>query len=472
MLNFDASKAPVSVGEFNALVKAVVGALDEDEADWLEWKSTLTLDSAPGKVSVARCVVALANRLPDVAAGRCEGRGYLVVGASPGGVAGTRRVDPQQLDSWWRPLLGSDGPSWRAHWVVADEKDVLVVEVAPPRPGDPIHAIRKSSVEVADGDIFVRRAGSSERASSAELRQLELRSRTEAQLSGVEVSVASPKRVPRVSFALTAQQELLDALRREATSSLRLWEQQHARETQPSWPFGLSGLTALSGLREAGLQSATDLAVARHEEDRTPEQYLQEVEAYVQRCERQLPQVLRGCAGQVLPPLVLRLRNMNVKGIKGLRLEVHVPGRIEAAAHRRLASNEARLPNRPRSFGPWTEPRPGWQPPIFTSAFELHDFAADTYEPGVEFRNGGSVDLSYDDVDLRAHTARELAGVVLLVDASAFPADAQVVCSWTATAENLDGVASGTFCLTTGVATYGPKELLAGRDRVDSNDER
>jgi hypothetical protein len=47
-LDFDVSRAAVRLRHKQELVKAVHGAGDADESEWLEWKSTLDLTSAHG----------------------------------------------------------------------------------------------------------------------------------------------------------------------------------------------------------------------------------------------------------------------------------------------------------------------------------------------------------------------------------------------------------------------------------------
>lgn len=110
VLAFDTGRAPLAGADFVALVSAVVGGGEGDESQWVEWKGTLDLKSAAGKAAVVRCIVGLANRMPDVSQRFCEGRGYLVVGAEPGRVVGVGEADPADLNNWWAPYLGADGP--------------------------------------------------------------------------------------------------------------------------------------------------------------------------------------------------------------------------------------------------------------------------------------------------------------------------------------------------------------------------
>lgn len=73
-----------------SLVEAVVNAGPADEAFWIEWKSQLDLTQPAGQFKAARAILSFANRMPDTASTACEGLAYLIVGAEPGSVAGTR----------------------------------------------------------------------------------------------------------------------------------------------------------------------------------------------------------------------------------------------------------------------------------------------------------------------------------------------------------------------------------------------
>ena len=87
-LNFSTRYAPDSDTERVQLVDAVLNAATEDETGWLEFKSDLDIAVAgkAGRASLARAICGMANRLPSVAELHCEGRAYIVIGATPAGL--------------------------------------------------------------------------------------------------------------------------------------------------------------------------------------------------------------------------------------------------------------------------------------------------------------------------------------------------------------------------------------------------
>lgn len=157
------------------LVEAVVVADEHDEAHWVEWKGPLDLSTKPGCFHIARTVLGMANRDPERAALACGGVGYVIVGAEPGHLHGLTTVDPARLGGIMELYLGSDGPAWTASYIAVDGKNVLVVTVEPPKPGDRIHTLRREFEDHLSGTIFIRRPGRTVRADAGELDMLQRR---------------------------------------------------------------------------------------------------------------------------------------------------------------------------------------------------------------------------------------------------------------------------------------------------------
>ncbi len=52
-------------------------------------------------------------------------------------------ADPAELSQGIDSFLGPDRPSWTMHYDYRDGLPVLVLSVAPPRPGDAMHTLYK-----------------------------------------------------------------------------------------------------------------------------------------------------------------------------------------------------------------------------------------------------------------------------------------------------------------------------------------
>lgn len=148
------------MNDLQLLVEAVVGAHEHDEADWLEWKSSLDLGSKAGCFAVVRAILGMANRIPDRAALSCGGLGYVVVGAEPGSLVGLESTDPATFDQTIEPYVGgAEGPRWSPTYVVVEGKRVLVITVEAPRLGDRIFTLRREFDRALSAAVFVRKPG-------------------------------------------------------------------------------------------------------------------------------------------------------------------------------------------------------------------------------------------------------------------------------------------------------------------------
>ncbi|MDT5356749.1 MAG: hypothetical protein QOJ56_5281 [Mycobacterium sp.] len=160
-------------GRLDDLVAAIYQAGDSSqEAHWLEWKSSLDLDSAHGKFTAAKAIIAFANREPAAAARDCDGEGYFVVGVSSSGViGGVNVIDAAVLHAKLRTFV--DGPHFDVDYVDTQGTHVLVITVAPPQPGDRIHSLVKDYESYRSGTVFVRGLASSDPATHRELNALQ-----------------------------------------------------------------------------------------------------------------------------------------------------------------------------------------------------------------------------------------------------------------------------------------------------------
>jgi hypothetical protein len=159
-LAVDMSSAFWSPDELAMLVEAVLNASDNDESDWIEWKSGLDLREKETQSTLARHILGMASRRPEHAARYAAGCGYIIVGAEPGRCAGVTEVDPAVLSQGMHPYLGAEGPGWAAQYVNRDGASVLVVSVEPPRLGNRIFTLCKEFPKYLAGTVFVRRQGS------------------------------------------------------------------------------------------------------------------------------------------------------------------------------------------------------------------------------------------------------------------------------------------------------------------------
>jgi hypothetical protein len=507
-LDFDTSRAPMMPSDFVGLVRAVVDAGASAESHWIEWKSTLDLGEAGGKAHLARCIVGLANRMPAAAANTCEGKGYLVVGASPGQAVGLTEVDPAVLEARLAPFLGSDGPRWQPHWVSFQARPVLVIEVAAPAQGDPIYAIRRDGVGVKDGDVYVRRGSATYHANSSELRQLTERANAGATIHGIGVSLVNSELQP-VDFSERAIERWISDLRDAYMRRLRA-HQSAPPQGLRQFDLGKSAGTGTSGRsltaaelielerrKEAGeeltderkewlagahlatremLNRAAHGMFTRVEPDtRSPEEHIEEVDTYLQECRRALPRVLRLAAAERLTPSAFVLHNGTDENFPDVRLRLHLEGAVEAAEPGRRVANEGRLPPGPRPYGPR-------RVKLFGPALDLTPISRG-FNPRpvglpyggpeearlrVDIENTSSASLTFSPVHLRPFEREAaLAPVVLL---ASVPQGGEITASWEATSTGTKGVAAGELVIPFHGDVWSINDALR-KDEEEADDE-
>jgi len=433
LLDFDATRQPVRPHELTSLVRAIEGAHSSDEQDWLEWKSGLDLGSKTHLASIARCILALSNRDPAIASDAVEGYGYMVIGVEPGRAEGVAVRDNADLDRDLQRLLGQDGPRWRPLWVEYANVSILVVEVSPPRPGDPIFVAQRSSEGLSEGAVYVRHRARSQPATAADIRVLSERLQSAGHTlrlslapSGDEASLCPVQDASRevAEYVAASAKDLLDFLPKPEMKSTRLGD------FKPD-------LSALLGMDKVSVSSLSSL-VNIQEETRTEDEYRAEVAAYASDLARGMQDVLDHIAAQYLVPLCLRLANLTDSNYEGLRVEVHLEGDVRATEPVDMdASFGYLLPTPPRKWGPYE------RSPIGIRNFGLAGSYMPRQAPGSTLRieNGGSATLTFPTLHLRPRAVEELDAVIVLAPEGMETIHAR----WTATATNIEGVAGGAF---------------------------
>lgn len=421
-----------------ALVRAVLGAEESDEKVWLEWKGPLDLSGAAGQYNLTRQILGFANRMPEVAAPWAEGHAYVVIGAQPGGTPGGMAVmDPAVLENRLRGWVGtgSQGPRWHGSYVTVDGGSVLVVEVDPPRWGDPVYPLRKAYERVPAGTVLVRHAGSVEPAGPAEMDALSARAgRRATPRVAVDVGVAAnvvPLHTLAVDEWLTddCQERWLEIRRKALLQSVE-------PEPAPHQPFGGdSSLESRLQFAHAATRVPDLASFLRIPDKRTEEEYRVQVESYIKACREALGEVaFSALRKRELAALRLRVVNLTDTNLPGLEVTVHFPGAVVA-----ITGSMTKMPKRPLPFGESEKSSFGHigVPDLSRMSWSAGDI--DLGSPTIE--NGGSVTITYQPVDLRP--LHEVVLPTVHLGVAPHPAG-HMVGSWSATSTAADGVAEGT----------------------------
>lgn len=181
MINLHA-ETPLPATRLPELVAAVLNAENYDEADWLEWKSTLDLTARAGLIHLSRAILGFANRDPQKIQQSFGGTAYILVGVAPRDLQGIKPVDLEMLQPKLEKYLGTPGPRWIPHYVHLEKNPdlhVLVIEVPAPRLGEYPYPWRttyqpagRSEKGSDSGTLYVRRGSKTERANYEEVLML------------------------------------------------------------------------------------------------------------------------------------------------------------------------------------------------------------------------------------------------------------------------------------------------------------
>lgn len=405
-LTIDISRQFRSIGELIRLVEAVAAApTTESEPDWLEWKREADLTDRRWHAQIAKFIAGVANRDPSIARQSAGGCAYLVIGAEPGGVSGVSPIDNASLNDGISRFVRI--ARWSPQYVDYAGKQVLVVTVEPPEYGDPTIAMltayqsgeRGASV-CREGDVFVRRHGSTNLATQEDHHILNRRFAASAeQASGMSIEQLGP--VTAVPVAI-------------GPDEITAWRQGRERallaplEKHPSTQFGSS----LSLLYER----------------RRPSQYQHEVESYLTEAAALLKHKAHAEALTNRPPgMKLVLTNDTEHNYTAVRVEVSIEG--EVWAYEDAEDALSMMPTPPRAWG--------------TSAIDYlpHFPIGPTYGPYID--NTGSAHIRFDDVDLRPSGTVHLDPLHLVTGSTL--AGKTLTAKWTATSVSVSGVARGEF---------------------------
>ena len=489
-LNIQSNSALRRPTELQDLVRAVLHADPADETDWIEWKSFRQLTTPDGRADAARHILGFANRHPDRAGRNFEGCGYLLIGVQPGRLSGADRIDPAELEAGLRRYLGDPGPQWSFHNVSYQESHVALFVVEAPRWGDPIYCLERDFAKYQAGAVFVRRKGSTHAASPAGMRYLQERllrradhiqvemgwREAPAQLTPLELGPAaveewiSAERTALLAPLAPIRREKIDAgpkqpvpldRLRKAGNGITLRELKDLERRQAAGEAltaeEQARLEAAQAMAQAVTQKATAIAgtiFSGRQEDRSQDEYRQEVETYLSAARESAAQAAVSAAMEggliQLQPVVSNHTDRNFPKVE---VELYIAAPVMALDDELDANG---LPRRPRLFGT-LRPRPSFVAAGIRTP-HLPRAPASSRIPEVTIDNSASARLRFRPVDLRPKRQEELAAFHLLVRAEL--AGQTLPVNWTATSSGADGLASGSLAIEVRSTSAKPGELL------------
>ncbi len=296
----ETSFAPSGERSLAVIRDGVIAEGDAAESVSLEAKSDIDLAQRLGVAKVAKFILGVANRQPDVAQRHFQGYAVMVLGArkdSAPGVPGG--VEAHELADRLRPYLGPDGPRWDLARLPADDgREVLFIVVDSPKAGDPPYPCHKDfqpadtqdkKHALQNGAVYVRGKSNTLPAKASELLALVSRGQV-SQTPAVAVSL----RCEGSAITLHDADEMFGKLTRVLAEKYREKRAESANRPQrPNYPGAFLphehyGQPNLSG---------------------SPKHVEEVLTAWKERAQSGWPQALEKIAGAVLAPLGFTVEN-------------------------------------------------------------------------------------------------------------------------------------------------------------------
>ncbi|MGW8863346.1 AlbA family DNA-binding domain-containing protein [[Kitasatospora] papulosa] len=397
-LNIDTEQPVLGPRNQRALIKAVLAASNADETRWLEWKSSLDLSKPEGAFAVSKAILGFANRMPDVAEQWAGGHAYLLVGVEEGALHGIEMHDIEKVDAWLTRYIG-DFDRYQFTYVPIDEgdglKQVMLVDVFPPRWGDPIHPLRKDYDKAYSGTVFHRYAGRTQPARAAEIDALTERARRASQRTNVEVRAIAGT-VALVPETEDQREGVVDYFRGELMKQLDVPRSR--------------GNAFLGNF-------STD--------PRSPKEFEVEVEEYLRDLATAMNQALVHQFSTAGTPLRLKMTNPGEENLTKVEVVLSLPDAVLAD----VVDSDVDWPYRPTPYG--TALSPG-----LMAGFRQAAFIPKGIESTEVTQHEGRTIIRFVPVDLRPHETVFLDPITLYSTEEGVEAFAG---EWRATATNVSG---------------------------------
>jgi hypothetical protein len=469
-IDYDTSALPKGTIGWTSLLSAVENAHQNDENQWIEFKASLDPTTVDGRFTVAKAIVAFANRDPDVAAKWLTGHAVIIIGLEPGNLAGAREVDPADLHNSINQLLAAPAPAWDPTPLTYKGKHVLVITVDPPRQGDPIACIGKNSGDAIDGHVYVRKQGKSERATSADIRRLSARLLdADRTINGISIEPGIGP-IPVIDYPNTWLADWLFAEERRLLAPLDPPPASRPATDAELRAYGINKkmLAEYSAQAEKAAAMAAALGTVTHEESRTEDEYRVEVADYLDNCRISLTDAFEDLRSTAAAEITLTITNRTNQNYEQTFVELHFDGDVYGYEYdAEFTDLHDYLPKPPRPWGPWTENRllAGMRMPDLGSLYSPHA-SFDTLRsvergPSPTINNGGSVTVNCVPLHLYPSSRTELITLRLVAKA---PFVEPVTATWTATASNVNGKTKGSFSIPVGGAPVDMAEVLQHQD--------
>lgn len=419
----DFSRYPTGETDWLQLIRRLEENGDLEERYYLEIKGSETdLASKRVKHKIAKFILGAANRDPEIAKQRFQGYALMVIGVDDHAAPGVDKIEKMELDKGITPFLGAAGPHWDIQRVpVANNpnKEVLVIVVNPPENGQHLFACRAEGEGLKNGGIYIRADGCTREATADEID--ELLKRGQQQMAHVKLNVYARGQVNQVHID---RRRTIEEYLAKVEEDLITGMPKPADKLRPLQMNIIDNLTS-------------------HLENRTREEYRQEIAQWKERCIKDWNDACRYVYG-LLNPCNLIVKNTTKINLTQVRLRIHFEDKVELVDHQDVEDvpEEVGLPKIPSKWGMGNK--------LNYPDFSSYSLAANrsVWIDSVDSNEG--VDFNVEVGDLRPEetvdTSKLNAESQVLIVLSDF-AHRELKCTWSATAGNINDRFVGQFTI-------------------------
>ncbi len=423
--DLDLSRLPRGQMEWRKFIESIAETDDRVERYFLEVKSDLNLNTKAHQAKVAKYILGSANRSAEQATRRFGGHGLMVLGVSSRNLVGITPFEAKDLAGCVTKYIGTDGPTWDFERIpVAENRDVIVIIVDPPV-NQQVFTCRADGPEnLTDGAIYIRADGETRLAKGDEIREIVDRTLVVAR-PAVDLDVIV---VNKVTVCVYTDAALKAYVQRVVESRRRAFKEAQGAVDEIAGPYGAK-------FRLPRIVSPLD-----KQEDRTPAEYSAEIDAWEES-------MLRSGSSKLVDRLIgrygarnyVQISNRSPRYLEDVEVQIHLDGPVRAVdALSKREDVVSETPRPPRVWGPHPiNFHLNYPPP----AQVIANLPRNT-NGVVNFRNGGSVDLTFTLKALRPEGSFETDAddfCLLIAGATNEP----VTGTWSATARGIDAVFRG-----------------------------
>ncbi|AWY95808.1 Hypothetical protein CB129slpB_1108 [Propionibacterium freudenreichii] len=467
----DLTRAPRGELAAARLIATAAASGDLAERHYLELKGPPDLSSKVNKAKIAKFILGAANRMPERAAEAFEGYGVMIIGIAKNAIEGVPPIEMLSLSQVIQPFLGATGPHWDIVRVPIENSpnQVIVVLVDPPQTGQPPFICRANGEGLQNGRIYYRGDGETREPTADELDLLMARGSAQptapvelgVSVVGTVVPLAVDEERTLNEYIAKTRKRLLDALPAPKPSTPA--SRQPGQLGAAGVTSGLSSLHSLgTGLSEAmsriiseqasGALGTAGILAAEVPEQRSEEDYKDEIEAWASQFREAWPDALEAFAVRLMPANEVGVVNKTLTFLHDVEIKLHIAGAVEALEREwyedSLSLNDVGLPYPPRKWGPTKRNfglDTGYSASLAASIAAQSVQASRSYvPPDASWRTTGSVDVDVNVGNLRPEGAfqTEDDDSILIVRGEA---PENIRATWAATAQGYNEVFKGDF---------------------------